>query len=469
MYISPLENEVLTCIRKNQLLKKSDRCLTAVSGGPDSTALIYLLYGLRRLTGADLAIAHVNYNLRGGDSLADELYTRALAKKLNIPFFCLSVNLKKIMETEKGSLEEIARNTRYTFFAETAAINGFNVLALAHNADDQTETILMRLIRGSVSGLKGMELKRPFSPENHSLIVIRPLLGVTRSKIEAYCLENNLQPRQDLSNLENDFTRNRVRNKIIPPILAENPDFPEIINQTGRVLNEEDNYIQSIAAGIFQNSILEKTDNQLILSAQKLGKPEPFLQRRIFKEALENLTGKHFGFSFKNLEAINGSLEKGESRKCIELGNNYFFVKDRDYLVISRGEPDFTIPRFQYDLALNEPLFIPESGLTLFAEATDEIIKAGDNIITFSPLPGINKLSIRNYSPEQCFIPFGKDHPVRLKTFLDKKKIPEMHRKKINLLYAGDVLIWIIRIARSNELLVKKGTDRKIAVMIKGS
>jgi tRNA(Ile)-lysidine synthase len=458
MQISPIINKVLSFITKNTLIEEKDICLLGVSGGPDSVALLDIFFQLKNILKITVGIAHVNYNLRGQASTDEENYVRELSEKYEIPFFNLSIDLNSI--PEKGSLEDKARNIRYEFFEKISLENNYNKIILGHNANDQAETILMKLIRGSVSGLKGIQAKREFSI-NNKVSLVRPLLGLSRIEIEDYCRKQKLSPKTDFSNFENIYTRNRIRNNILPLFIAENSNFLETVEQTSIVLSEEDKYLQQIAHEAFNSAFIKKDSEKVILSSSVFKSFESFLQRRVIKIAYELLTGDTKSFSYKNLEAIRECISEGISKKVIGLPNDYFFTKDRNYLVFHQGSLDFSIENFCYEFNLSNQIFVPEKNINLkILIDPDEKIKLSKNIISFSSESLSFKITIRNYQPKEKFVPFGKTSEINLKEFLDKKKVPELERKNISLLYVDDRLIWIIGIARSNLLLENQARNR---------
>jgi len=465
MQISPILNKTLTFIYKNNLIKKNDNCLLAISGGIDSTALFYIFLKLQRLLKIKLAVAHINYNLRGDDSLKDEEFVKSLCETNNIQLYSKSINLKEILKTDKGSLEDKARNIRYKFFEEIANREGFNKIVLAHNSNDQAETIIFRMMRGSISGLSGMEIERDYSKENNNLKIIRPILCLKRSEIDEYCKTNNLSPRIDLSNYENEYARNRIRNKILPLILEENPNFLEISSQMSNVLEQENIFLDNIAKETYLKTIISKDENKIILSYKKLKEFSECLQRRIIRLAYEELAQDINFLTYKHLFAIQENIQKSESGKVIELPDNYYFIKDKDYLIFYKGFLDFSSKEFEYKFNLFEKINIDDLNLTLNTKISSEIKKSDIGSIYFS-LDNLDKvnLKVKSYSANEKFLPFGKKQEISLSDYLYKKKIPKLERKNIGLLYLNDKLLWIINIARSNYFTINENSKNIISV-----
>lgn len=224
-------NKVLAFIRKNNLIETGDSVVCAVSGGADSVALLFAMYLLREKLGITLTAAHFNHNLRGAESDEDEAFVRSLCDRLDVP---LSLGNAHVKTGEKG-LEAAARDARYAFFATLSG-----KIATAHTADDNAETVLLHLIRGT--GLKGLGAIAPVRGN-----IIRPMLGVTRQEVEAFLEEYHLQHRQDSSNDTDDFLRNRVRHHVMPLLKQENPRICENLSAMAQRLRLDEQALQEMA------------------------------------------------------------------------------------------------------------------------------------------------------------------------------------------------------------------------------
>ena len=204
------------------------------SGGPDSLCLLHLLLELAAKLDLTLTVAHLNHQLRPEQALEDERFVRSISKRWELPLFVETQDIAKIAKARKQSIEEAARQTRYNFLGRVATTVGAQKIAVGHHADDQTETILMHLLRGTgLDGLRGM-LPRTRLPlfslkdldiSARDVRLIRPLLEISRAEIEAYCHEHQLSPRQDSSNQDTTFFRNRLRHELIPILESYNPNI----------------------------------------------------------------------------------------------------------------------------------------------------------------------------------------------------------------------------------------------------
>ena len=292
-----LQNKTLDFIEKNKLIKKGDSVVIAVSGGPDSMTLLHVLNNLKDVLGFDICIAHVNHMIR---KEADEetRYVLDFCDKLGISCYVLRKDVQKIAKEKKISTELAGRMVRYDFFEEVANKTKANKIATAHNANDNAETVLMNLIRGSgISGLKGIELIR----DNK---YIRPILNCTRQEIEEYAKENNLEPKYDSTNKENIYTRNKIRNELIPYLEKEfNPNIVKGINRLSCIATKEDKYLVDIVEKEFKN--LEITgDNsnkeEIILDLKKFNKLNEVIKSRLILYTANKLLG-----SVQNIEKVN--------------------------------------------------------------------------------------------------------------------------------------------------------------------
>ena len=207
-----MENKVLETIKKYNLIENGDRLVLGVSGGPDSIAMLDILYNIKMKEKIkfNIIVVHINHMIRE-EAIEDEKFVKDFCEKKKIDFFSKSIDVKKLANTNKIGIEEAGRKARYDFFEEILKKTNSNKIAIAHNKNDKIETIIMNLMRGSgISGLKGIAEKRGK--------YIRPLIECDRSEIEQYCKNQNLNPRIDKTNFNNEYTRNKIRNIVIPYI-----------------------------------------------------------------------------------------------------------------------------------------------------------------------------------------------------------------------------------------------------------
>lgn len=298
-----MKQKVIETIKKYNLIEKGDKIVIGVSGGPDSITLLNILKELKENNELDIKfdiyVAHINHLIRK-EATSDEEYVKKYCQNNNIECFIKRVKVEEIAKQEKIGTEEAGRNIRYEFFNEILKKTNSNKIAIAHNKNDNAETILMNLLRGSGSkGLKGIEAKR-----NN---IIRPLIECNRLEIEEYCEKNNLKPRIDKTNKENIYTRNKIRNLLIPYIEKEfNPNIIETLDRLSKVIKEENDYLEKTVKETYKEILVEedKKNKQIILDLKKFNNLEKVIKNRIVLYTINKLFGNNKGIEKKHIDDI---------------------------------------------------------------------------------------------------------------------------------------------------------------------
>lgn len=292
-----LKEEVLKTIETYNLIEMNDKIVIGVSGGPDSICLLHVLYGLKERLGIEIVVAHVNHMLRDVADLETE-YVQNFCKKLGIECYVKKADILEISKTQKKGTEEVGRQVRYDFFDEVAKKTNSNKIATAHNSNDRAETVILNILRGSgLSGLKGIE---PIRDNKY----IRPLINTDRQDIENYCNDNKLEPKYDKTNNENIYTRNKVRNTVIPYIKKEfNPNIIKTINRLSSLATEENEYLQAITKQEFENLLIEKTEN-IILDLHKFNSLNLVIKRRLILYTINEVLHTTNGIEKVNIDDI---------------------------------------------------------------------------------------------------------------------------------------------------------------------
>ncbi len=246
---------------------------------------------------ANLVVAHVNHMIRE-DASDDEKYVKDYCEKHNIKFYSKRIEVKKIANNRKIGVEEAGRIARYEFFDEVLSKTNSNKIAIAHNKNDNVETIILNAIRGTgISGLKGIEAKRDK--------YIRPLIECERSEIEEYCKQNNLNPRIDKSNFENEYSRNKIRNVAIPYIKKEfNPNIINTLNRLSELVSDEDKYIEKQVKMIYDNILIEQEKEKIILDLKMFNNQEKVIKSRLVLYTITRLFGSSKGIEKIHIEDI---------------------------------------------------------------------------------------------------------------------------------------------------------------------
>ena len=305
-----LKEVVLETIKKHNLISDGDRIVCGISGGPDSISMLNILKEIKeeKLYDFEIFVAHINHGLRENAKL-DEEYVLSYCDNNNLKCFVLHANIKEMAEKEKRGLEETGRIIRYDFFDKVLKETNSNKIAIAHNSNDNVETIIMNVIRGAgLSGLKGIEAK--------SGKYIRPLIESNRELIEKYCEDKNLSPRHDESIDENVYTRNKIRNIAIPYIKEElNPNILETITRLSEIARDDLNYLDMQTENAYKTMCLEEkniTENvynveneaTIILDLKKFNKENRAIQKRLILYSINRIFGSTKGIEKIHIEDI---------------------------------------------------------------------------------------------------------------------------------------------------------------------
>lgn len=294
-----MENKVLETIKKFNLIENGDRLVLGVSGGPDSIAMLDILYNIKMKEKLqfDIVVVHINHMIRK-EAIEDEKFVKDFCKKKNIEIFSKSIDVKKLANTNKIGIEEAGRKARYDFFEEVLKKTNFNKIAIAHNKNDKIETIIMNIMRGSgVSGLKGIEEKRGK--------YIRPLIECDRKEIERYCNEKNLNPRIDKTNFNNEYTRNKIRNIVIPYIKDEfNPNIINTLDRLSMLVKEEEEYIEKQVKETYKTLILEEHKEYIVLDLKKFNQQQKVIKSRLVLYTITRLFNTSKGIEKIHVEDI---------------------------------------------------------------------------------------------------------------------------------------------------------------------
>ncbi|MBP3708222.1 MAG: tRNA lysidine(34) synthetase TilS [Clostridia bacterium] len=332
------EDKVLETIKKYNMIQKGDKVVVAVSGGPDSMSLLNSLLNIKKLIEFKIVVAHVNHMIR---EVADEEteYVRNFCDRYNITCYVKKIDVIKKAESEKISTEEAGRNARYDFFEEVFIKENANKIAIAHNANDNAETVLMNIIRGTgVSGLKGIE---PIRLQKF----IRPLIEIERAEIEQYCENEKLNPKFDKSNEENVYTRNKVRNLLIPYIKDQfNPNIIESINRLSKLADQETKYIDNVIQNFYKEICIcesSKDDNsakieEIVIDLNKYNNADKYIRGKIIMLCTYKIFGTTKGIEKKHIEDIIVMCEKNIGNKFLTPNKHFKIAVNKGRITISR-------------------------------------------------------------------------------------------------------------------------------------
>ena len=325
-----MKNKVLDTIKKYNLIQNGDRIVIGVSGGPDSISMLNILNEIKEDFQFEIYVAHINHMIRE-EADQDEKYVQDYCQKNNIQCYVKRIDVQKVANTKKIGTEEAGRNIRYEFFEEVLQKVGANKIAVAHNKNDKIETIIMNLLRGSgLLGLKGIE---PIRDNKY----IRPLIECERQEIERYCEKEQLNPRIDKTNFENDYTRNKIRNIVIPYIQKEfNPNLIETMDRLSHVATDESNYIETQTKKVYEKLLVEKTEKQIILRLKEFNEQDRVIKNRIILSAIKQLMGSTQRIEKVHIEDIIKLCNNNVGNKFLTPNKNIkVLVKDKKIYIIS--------------------------------------------------------------------------------------------------------------------------------------
>lgn len=331
-----MENEfvkdVLNTINKYKLIQENDKVVIGVSGGPDSICLLHVLNNIKSMLNFEIVVAHINHQIRPEADEETE-YVKEFCDKLNVKCFVRKIDVIKKAENEKIGTEEAGRYARYEFFEEVLKQENANKIATAHNANDNAETVLMNIFRGtSTAGLKGIE---PIRDEKF----IRPLIECNRNDIENYCKTNNLQPRIDKSNFENIYTRNKIRNILIPQIKKDfNSNIIEALNKLSCIAREENSFVDSYIENVINEKLIIndlEIDNGVVINLKEFNKLDNYIKSRAVLSLIQKVLGTTQGIEKKHVDDIVLMCAKN-------IGNKYLKPNKHIKVMVNGGKVYFT-------------------------------------------------------------------------------------------------------------------------------
>ncbi|MBQ7265294.1 MAG: tRNA lysidine(34) synthetase TilS [Firmicutes bacterium] len=310
----------------NNMISSGDTVSVGVSGGADSLAMLYVLNDIKEDMGFDIRVVHVNHNIRGKEAYDDELFVKETCENLSVPFYPFSFNVEESAKKNGLTVEEEGRRVRYLAFSSVGA----NKIAVAHNKNDNCETMLMRFFRGT--GIKGLGGIHPVRGN-----IIRPLLCVTRKEIEDYCHCKNLKYRTDSTNLTADYTRNKIRLDIIPEIEKYfNPSFTDTMYRSAEIFKTDEEYILKNARLAYKRCM----DRDGGIFIDKFLKEDEAIQRRVLRLGFINFSPDLHDISYEHINSIY-RLTESENGKVVHLPHNlrakrefdklYFYVEENNY------------------------------------------------------------------------------------------------------------------------------------------
>jgi tRNA(Ile)-lysidine synthase len=418
--------------------------------------------------GYPLVVAHLNHGLRA-EADEDALAVQEVAQNHELPFIVKKIDITAFARSKSLSIEEAARIARYQFLFEQAGLHEAQAVSVAHTADDQVETILMHLLRGTgLSGLKGMRYRTRPNPWSTEIPLVRPLLGVFREEVLVYCSEWDLHPVFDRSNLDTTFFRNRIRRELIPELETYSSNFKQILWRMAQIIDGDNRVLDLYTADAWQNSCLEQRSGSVVLKMDGLLAQPLGIQRRIIRRAISILRPGLRDIDFATIEKVLYFLRQPAQNGEWDLANGMRMLREGETLSIADWVAD--LPTSDWPQMDKTPLqlTIPGcldmlNGWRIQAEVITNIQEAISQALNnphpyeawIDTLDNQRSIIVRTLIPGDRFQPHGMEgHSVKLSDFFINVKVPRRARRNWPLITLGDEIAWIpgYRLAHQHRL-----------------
>ena len=489
--------EILAALRraiaKHDLLDRASTVIVGVSGGADSVCLLHALIALAPEYDLQLHVAHLDHQLRGAAARADADFVRELAQRWNQPYTLEARDVAAFARERKLSIEEAARQVRYGFLIEVALAQGSATIAVAHHADDQTESVLMHFLRGSgLAGLRGMlpklliddfrflianQQSTVHNPQS-KIHLIRPLLDVPRADIETYCAQRHLPFRIDATNADTTHFRNRLRHELLPLLETYNPNLRAVLRRTATVAAADYELLEAHRNFAWAMTLLAETNTSITFSLSAWREQPIGTQRALLRRAIQQLCAASRDIDFVHTEdaiellarATTGAQATLPHNLILEVSYDSFTLAPRDRL----SGPDWPqLPEGCAALAVTVP------GVTRLPESTWrlEITRVSERPEKpaggFTAYVDADRLSapalLRPRQAADRFQPQGMSTALRLKDWLISVKAPRCVRDRLPLLVAGDQIAWVPGVRVGQPFIVTAQTRRRLQLVFKNA
>lgn len=474
--------------------------LVGVSGGPDSVALLDALVTYSKThSNLKIEVAHLNHQLRGADADADAAFVSELAANYNLPLHLAAFDVASFAEKSRLSVESAARGVRYAFFAHIMTFRQISLLLLAHNADDQAETVMLHLLRGSgLHGLTGMSELADFPLPANSISpfdfdsdfmrkarIGRPLLNVWRNEIEAYCNERDLSPKTDYTNLETEYFRNKLRLQLLPEIESEyKPGFKKNLVRLAGLLQADETLLQKLTQQAFERIAIFNNNSVDFDLVAFLVEPTA-LQSRLLRLAYQNLTGTLENLESLHIELILQALTNVKAQNfALDLPNNVIFRKTsaklsftskNSFATLQMSQPQLSDTVESLNLLFdNIPLELKNSwqiSATKIAHIDLANLYQTNRFCAYLDFDKIGKMKVANLvirrrKAGERFQPLGAPGKRKLQDVLLDAKIPKELRENWPIVAANDSVVWVAGCNIADDFKVTPDTDQILEIKL---
>ena len=446
-------DKVKNTIKKYSLINKGESVLVALSGGSDSVAMLHILFVLSKELDFKLYCAHINHNLRD-EAKSDEEFVRAFSEKLGIECFTKSADVLIYAKENSISTELAGRKIRYDYFDELLIKHSIDILATAHNKNDSAESILLHLIRGcALDGMCGIPVCR-------NGYIIRPIIDLSKSEIEKYCKDNDLEFVVDKTNFETDYTRNKIRLNLIPMIEEDlNPNFIKTLTDNSQIFKETISFIEN-----YTNLVYDKLCRREKLILSELINEEDIIIKNVIMKHFKNYTKREQNLSQLYINEIVRLIKANDTSKKINLPDG--ITAKIEYGTLFFEDTKRESVAFEYEIVPDKECYIKECDIGILISEEKEIKKNTKDKIYFY-VNEDKKFKVRNRRVGEKFMPVGMKGTKKLSDYFTDLKIPASERERIAILTYDDDIVWVVgkradrRFEHGKKLMSAKMTERR--------
>jgi len=444
-----LVRRVAEFIEEHRLTVPGQTVLVAVSGGPDSVALLYILFELREGLGIRLHVAHLDHMLRGEEALQDAAYVRQLAEGLGVPATFGRRDVQAHRRERHLSVEDAARQVRYAFLAEVAANVGAQRLAVGHTLNDQVETVLLHLIRGSgLAGISGMQPLGKVQIDNDLVLeVVRPLLSTTRQEVMTFCRSRGLVPREDPSNRFPQFLRNRIRLELMPLLEQFNPNIQRAIAGLAETAADDIAFIEGEEAKHWEK-VATTVNGSVALDTAGVRALPMAIRRRVLRHAIQHLRHSLRDIALVHVEDMVSALDKGAGTTVDLPGSLRFTVGYEESWLYRVGAKTCPLAPLEGVHALSVPGETRLDGWEVRARLRDvregEVWSKQGLVADFDFDRIGSDLVVRPRLPGDRFVPLGMQQSKKLQDFMVDVKIPRDWRSRVPIVASHIGPVWVV-------------------------
>ncbi|NWF52808.1 MAG: tRNA lysidine(34) synthetase TilS [Nitrospirae bacterium] len=453
--------KVKKTLNKHSMLIGGERVLVALSGGPDSVFLLHTLNNFKKELKLSLHAIYIDHGLRPNETPIEIEFCKKLCESLNLPFIAKSIDVKSFAKEKSMNMQEAARELRYMALEETAFEIKADKIALGHTADDQAETLLMRLLRGAGPlGLSGIPPVRG--------MIIRPLIEVEREEINGYLQRESIDHIVDSSNLKREYIRNKIRLSLIPIMKEINPNIIGTLSLTTSIFREEERHFEVIVAKTLMRLVSRKSDSCIELFLSPLEVMDKVILRRVLRKAIEETKGLR-GISFFHIEDIIDLIRYGRTGGRLYLPKGVRVIKDYSTLIFTAEPP---VKLSSYNLEVPGEVNLKEIELlikTSIFENRESGPQTGvsSDIALFDAERLSYPLTIRSRKNGDYFYPFGFGKKKKLQDFFVDEKVPRDERDEVPLILSGDDIIWVAGYRQDDRFRVNEKTKKILKIELK--